>query len=90
MLCGIFSCVIMRILSKSHRKINMCITYIHCAIGRPVEAHTAHTWSYCTHDRSASKRSVCLAEWYNSLVWKEPERSNIYRLLVSIFSVNHL
>ena len=64
--------------------------YIHCAIGQPAEVRTAYTWSYCTHDQSASKRSVCLAERYNSLSLeraREKYASDIYGLLVSIFSL---
>ena len=53
------------------------------------KAHTAYTQSYCTCDRSASKRSVCLAEWYNSLSLeraREKYAADIYGLL-GVFSV---
>ena len=50
---------------KNH-KIN--VHSIYCVlIGWPAEVRAAYTWSYYTRDRSASKRSVCLAERYNSL-----------------------
>ena len=44
-------------------------------------------------NRSASKRSVCLAEQYNSLSLeraREMYAANVYGLLVSIISINHL
>ena len=75
---------------KNH-KIN--VHSIYCVIGWPAEVRAAYTWSYCTRDRSASKRSVCLAERYNSLSLeraREKYATDIYGLLVSIFSVNHL
>ena len=74
-----------------NRKIN--VHYIHFAIGWLAEARAMYTWSYCMRNQSASKRSVCLAEWYNSLSLeraREKYAANIYGLLVSIFSVNHL
>ena len=52
-----------------------------------------YTWSYCKRDRSASKRSVCLAEHYSSLSLeraREKYAADIYGLPVSIFSINHL
>ena len=67
---------------------------IYCVlIGWPAEVCAAYTWSYYTRNRSASKRSVCLAERYNSLSLeraREKYTADIYGLLVSIFSVNHL
>ncbi|MCG8622362.1 MAG: hypothetical protein MJE68_10260 [Proteobacteria bacterium] len=53
----------------------------------------AYTWSYCTRDCSVSKCSVYLAERYNSLSLeraREKYAADIYGLLVSIFSVDHL
>ena len=46
--------------------------YIHCAIGRPAQACAAYTWSYDIARAidllyASIKRSVCLAERYNSL-----------------------
>ena len=76
---------------KNH-KIN--VHSIYCVlIGWPAEVCAAYTWSYYTRDRSASKRSVCLVERYNSLSLeraREKYTADIYGLLVSIFSVNHL
>ena len=88
MLCGIVNYAIMRILSQ-----NKYAHYIHCAVGRPAEGCAAYTWSYCMCDRSTSKRSVCLAEWYDSLSLeraRENYAADVYGLLVSIFSVHHL
>ena len=48
--------------------------------------------NHIARDRSASKRSVCLAERYNSLNLeraREKYAADIYGPLVSIFSINH-
>ena len=92
MLCGIFCYAIMQFYQnhtiKNH-KIN--VHSIYCVlIGWPAEVRAAYTWSYYTRDRSASKRSVCLAERYSLERAREKYAADIYGLLVSIFSVSHL
>ena len=57
-----------------------------------VHVHGEYQSINIAHDRFASKHSVCLVEWYNSLSLegaREQYAADIHGLLMSIFSVSH-